>query len=90
MQMQNTITEKLQELTTFRREKSEQVIAEAVEIGVEKMWIDDVLSQYLRKRISRRKAIQLAGLDLVRLAEHQDRAVQMDIKWGKVRGKIYH
>lgn len=86
--MQNTITEKLQEVIQFRQEKPEQVIAEAVEIGLEKMWVDFVLAQYLKKRISRRKTIQLVGLELVRLAEHQDKYVQKDIRWGRDDDKM--
>lgn len=78
-----TITEKLQEVAKFRQENPQQVIAEAVEIGVSKMWIDSVLGQYLNKKISRQKAIHLVGLDLVRLANQQHKIVQTDIDWGK-------
>ena len=80
--MQNTITTKLQEVATTRHEEPGQIIAEAIEIGLGKMWADGVLAQYLHNRISRRKAIQLVGFDLVRLAEHQDSMAQNDIKWG--------
>lgn len=80
--MQDTLTENLQEVAKFRHQKPEEIIAEAVEIGLWKMRVDTVLSRYLNKKISRRKAIQLVGLDPVNLAEHQDRAVQNDISWG--------
>lgn len=80
--MPNTITEQLKEIAHLQHKNPELVIAEAVEIGLEKMWLDSILSQYLKKQISRRKTIQMAGLDMVRLAEHQDKVVQKDIKWG--------
>lgn len=80
--MPTSITEQLKEIAHFQHKNPEAVIAEAVEIGLEKMWLNSILSQYLKKQISRRKAIQLAGLDIVRLTEHQDKAVQKDIQWG--------
>lgn len=80
--MQDTLTENLQEVAKFRHQRPEEIIAEAVEIGLWKMRVDTVLAQYLNKKISRRKAIQLVGLDSVSLAEHQDRIVQNDINWG--------
>lgn len=80
--MQSTITQNLHELARFRHQEPGQIIAEAIEIGLWKMWIDVVLAQYLKKKISRRKAIQLVGLDIVKLAEHQDRIAQSDLRWG--------
>lgn len=88
--MIDVMTQKLEKVVKFRRQKTEQVIAEAVEIGLEKMWIDAVLAQYLKKIISRAKAVHLVGSDMVRLAEHQNRVVQTDAKWGKNGGKVHH
>jgi len=81
--MQNVLTEKLKEIAEFRQEKPGEVIAEAIEIGLEKMWVDKILGQYLKKRISRQKAAHLVGLDLVKLAEYQNKVVQNDLTWGE-------
>lgn len=80
--MQNTMTDKLEEVAKLRHEKPQEIIAEAVEIGLDKMWAGLILAQYLKKQISRQKAIQLVGFELVGLAEHQNKIVQADIKWG--------
>ena len=88
--MQNTIADKLREVAEFCHENPEQVIAEAVDIGLQKLWVDIVLVQYLKKRISRRKAIHLVGADQVKLAERQDKITQNDIKWGLNRGTSSH
>lgn len=81
--MAQTLTEELKEVVRLQNKKEEVVIAQAVEIGLHKLWVDAILSQYLNKKISRRKAIQLVGLDRVRLADEQKRIVDEDIVWGK-------
>lgn len=80
--MQQTITDQLAVLVKLRRETPVNVIAEAVEIGMSKLYMDSVLKQYLKKRISRRKAIQLVGMENVISAEQQHKMVSKDIAWG--------
>lgn len=84
--MQQTITVQLEELVKLRHEAPAEVIAEAVEIGLSKLYLESVLGQYLKKQISRSKAIQLVGLDAVKVAEHQQRMTQHDIAWGLGNG----
>jgi len=84
--MQNTVVNQLEEVARLRHEKPQEVIAQALEIGLAKMWQDGLLEKYLDRQISRKKAIQLLGLELVRLAEQQDKLVQEDVKWGLSRG----
>jgi len=84
--MQETMTTQLEELARLRHEGPSEIIAEAVKIGLSKLYVESVLGQYLKKRISRNKAIRLAGLDAVKLAEQQKRIVEKDLAWGLGRG----
>ena len=80
--MHQTLTMKLEQLTHTLHVNQEEAIAEAVEIGVDKMWVDSILSRYLKKGLPRRKAIQLVGLENVRTAELQDMYARQDVSWG--------
>lgn len=84
--MHPTITVQLEQVARLRHQAATEVIAEAVEIGVSKLYQDSVLKQYLNKRICRRKAIQLVGIDIVKLAETQHKITQKDITWGLSNG----
>lgn len=84
--MQQAITEQLEELVKLRREPPQEVIAEALQLGMSKLYVDSVLNQYLNKHISRSKAIQLVGLEAVKLAEEQRKIIQKDIAWGLKNG----
>jgi hypothetical protein len=83
--MQQTMAAQLEELTRLRHETPATVIAEAVQLGLSRLYVETVLSQYLKKHMSRRKTIQLVGLEAVVLAEQQHHATQHDIAWGLSR-----
>lgn len=76
------MTVQLEELVKLRHETPSEVIAQAVKVGLSKLYTDCVLKKYLNKRLARRKAIAAVGLDAVKLAEEQNRIVQKDIAWG--------
>ena len=80
--MHNTMTVQLEELVRLRHQTPSEVIAQAVKVGLSKLYTDCVLEKYLNKRISRHKAVAVLGLDTVKLAEEQNRIVQKDIAWG--------
>lgn len=84
--MHPTITAQLEEVIRLRRETPATVLAEAVELGVSRLYVETVLGQYLRKQLSRRKAIALVGLEAVTLAERQQQVTQQDLAWGLGRG----
>ncbi len=58
------------------------LLTKALEIGINRLWTDAILEEYILGKISRKKVISLVGLDLVKLAEKQDKACQEDISWG--------
>ena len=84
--MHPNITIQLEQLVKLRHEQPTEIIAEAVQIGMSKLYLESVVEQYLKKRIPRSKAVQLVGLNAVKLAEQQQRVTQHDIVWGLGRG----
>jgi hypothetical protein len=80
--MESKLLEELKELAEAKHEDVSNVIVEALRIGISKLWQERVLSMYLRGEIDRKKASQLVGLNLVKLAEKQNKAALEDVKWG--------
>lgn len=80
--MDSEILKELEMLAKVREERVTTLIARAVEMGIDKLRQETILDQYLKRRIGRKKAIKLVGLDLVKLAERQRKAVMEDIEWG--------
>lgn len=83
--MQQTVAAQLEELTRLRHETPAAVIAEAVELGLSRLYVETVLSHYLKKHLSRRRAVQLVGLEAVVSAERQHQVTQQDVAWGLSR-----
>ncbi len=84
--MRDSITVQIEELGKLRHETPAEVIAEAVKVGLSKLYRDSVLKKYLNKHLSRQKAIAAVGLDAVKMAEEQNRIVQKDLVWGLKHG----
>ena len=62
--------------------KSEaELMTQAFQTGLRQMWRECILGRYLRGEISREKAIESAGIDLVELAERQHKAMMEDLAW---------
>ena len=84
--MASTLTAQLEELVKLRHEPPANVLAEALERGLAKLYQESVLALLLKKRLSRRKAIRLVGLEAVQTAEHQWQTTQQDLAWGLGHG----
>ena len=84
--MLHTISAQLEELARLRHTRPAAVIAEALEVGMATLYQQSVLALYLQQKLSRRKAIQLVGLEAVRIADQQDQATQRDVAWGLGHG----
>jgi hypothetical protein len=77
-----TDTMKYLEMIIHETQKPEaEVMAQAFQTGVRQMWRERVLGRYLRGQIDRNKAIELAGIDWVELAERQHKAMMEDLAW---------
>jgi len=79
---QTELMKELEEIIKLRREDPSTVLAKALRIGIRELLKQAAVDDYLRKKISRREAVRLAGLDIVKRAERERKAVLKDIKWG--------
>ena len=84
--MPPTLTAQLEELVKLRHEPPAEVLAEALERGLARLYEESVLALFLKKQISRRKAVRLVGLEAVKTAEHQLQATHRDLAWGLGHG----
>jgi hypothetical protein len=78
------MTEMMQYLEALIRETQKpesEVMAQAFQTGLRQLWRERILGQYLRGQITRDKAIEVAGIDWVELAERQHQAMMEDLAW---------
>ncbi|MFC6731817.1 MULTISPECIES: ribbon-helix-helix protein, CopG family [unclassified Haladaptatus] len=80
--MVTDLTERVQEIAKARGIPESEILEQALERGVEDLWIDLVLSRYLSEEIDRETAIELVGRDRVKRAERELEAVSDDVRWG--------
>nr|WP_264556589.1 hypothetical protein [Halocatena marina] len=60
-----------------------KILEQALERGVEDLWIDTILSRYVNDEIDRKTAFELVGRDRVERAERELLAVEDDVRWGQ-------
>jgi hypothetical protein len=58
-----------------------EIVAQAFWTGLRQLWREQTLGRYLQGKIDRDKAIDLAGIDRVELAERQHTAMMEDLEW---------
>jgi len=78
------MAETIRYLETLVRETHKpesEIVARAFQTGLKQLWREQVLGRYLRGEISRDKAMELAGIDWVELAERQHKAMMEDLEW---------
>jgi hypothetical protein len=78
--METTLTY-LQHLTAETHTPEAEVLTRAFQVGLRQLWREHILGQFLRQEISREKAVEMVGIDLVELAERQHQAMMEDIQW---------
>jgi hypothetical protein len=71
----------LQSLVRETHMPEAEIVARAFQTGLRQLWREQILGRYLRGEISRDKAITLAGIDYVELAERQRDAMMEDLAW---------
>lgn len=77
-----TVSERVRELAEHHGMDESAVIQEAVEIGVETLYRDMIVSRYLDDEITREEAVDHLGIELVEEVEAAREAVEEDVKWG--------
>jgi hypothetical protein len=78
------MAETIKYLETLMRETHKpeaEIMARAFQTGLRQLWRERILGRYLRGEIVRDKAIDLAGIDWVELAERQHKAMMEDLEW---------
>jgi len=74
--------EKLETIARLTNQEVTHLLARAIEIGVEQLWVQTIVDLYLKSQISREEAIQTVGLKWVERAEQIRDAVLEDVRWG--------
>lgn len=76
------VSERVRRLARERGVGESEIIREAVESGVETLWRDLVIEQYLEDDISKEVAIEELGRDVVHEVDRARSAVEADVEWG--------
>ena len=71
----------LDKLTHEIKKPEAEIITMALYAGLQHLWREVTLKQYLRHEISRSEAIESVGIDWVELAERQYETMQEDLEW---------
>jgi len=74
-------TKYIEELVRETHKPEAEIVALAFQTGLRQLWREQILGRYLRGEINRDKAVNLAGIDYVELAERQHAAMMEDLAW---------
>ena len=81
-----TIREKLDYLVQATGRSESQIVAEAVEEGLDELYRKQVADAYLAGKLDRKRAIAQLGEEAVEDLDYARRAVEKDVAWGIKRG----
>lgn len=76
------LAKKINSLSHEKNLSESQIIEEALEYGLNEMWKKSILSKYLKGEMDKEEAVKLVGLDKVKRAEREVKAVKEDVEWG--------
>lgn len=80
--MELAITKEIQEIKKYRKVEESHILAEALRVGVKQLWKQAILDEYVRGKISKKKALKLLGPELVKRLDEEKRFILKDIRWG--------
>ncbi|ELY39715.1 hypothetical protein C496_13596 [Natronorubrum tibetense GA33] len=72
----------MRKIARHRGVDESQIIQRAVEKGLEELWRDIVITQYLEGELSREAAIDELGRETVRKVDTAAQYVEADVEWG--------
>jgi hypothetical protein len=78
----DTVSDQVRELAEHHDMAESVVIQQAVETGVETLYRDMLVSQYLDGKITRAEAVDALGADVVAEVESARDAIEEDVEWG--------
>jgi predicted DNA-binding protein len=76
------ISDRVRAIAEARGLPESEVFEQALERGLEDLWEDLVLAQYLDGDLDREEAIERVGRSKVQRAEREREAVEEDVDWG--------
>lgn len=76
------ISDRVREIAAARDLPESEVFEEALERGLEALWEDIVLAQYLDGELDREDAIDRVGRTKVERADQERAVVEEDVDWG--------
>ena len=76
------ISDRVREIAETQGLSESEVFERALERGVEDLWEDIVLGQYLDGKLDRADAIDRVGRSKVERAEREREIVEEDVDWG--------
>jgi predicted DNA-binding protein len=77
-----TIRKKLDYLVRATGRPETDIMAEAVQQGLEKLYRKQIAEAYLSGKLERKKAAAELGDDLVEDLDYARKSVESDVKWG--------
>lgn len=77
-----SVSDRVRALARYRGIDESEVINKAVEAGLESLYRDMVIGQYLDGDISRSDAVEELGVDTIKRIESARDAVEDDVEWG--------
>jgi len=72
----------LKDLVRQTKQSEAELITQAFQLGIRQLREKHILDDYLLGKVSRNEAINSVGVDMVELAEHQEKAMTEDLEWG--------
>ncbi len=78
----DAVADRVRELAEHHDTDESAVLQRAVETGVETLYRDMVISKYLSGEMTRGKAVDELGVEVVREVESAQNAIEEDVKWG--------
>jgi len=76
------ISDRVREIAEARGLPESEVFERALERGLEDLWEDLVLAQYLDGELDREEAIEHVGRTKVERADREREVVEEDVDWG--------
>ncbi|THE65543.1 hypothetical protein D8Y22_06925 [Salinadaptatus halalkaliphilus] len=76
------ISDRVREIAEARGLPESEVFEQALERGLEDLWEDLVLAQYLDGELDGKEAIERVGRTKVERAERKRKIVEEDVDWG--------
>lgn len=76
------LSDRVKEIAREREIPESAVLEAAIERGVQGLWEDIVLGQYLDGSLTRETAVERVGREKVRRAEREREIIEEDVEWG--------